>query len=131
MKFSLDHPFKFDWKITDDAADVAIVSDLIMSCKIKGLANVTDLLQSQSVHGLVIINKNSQPATLFQHFPILTAVNCHENLLITVSQPWTEEAFFIPKSDIDQERWNRLKEIGKINLPIPPTVKYAPVRPQC
>lgn len=131
MKFSLDHPYKYDWKITDAASDIALLTDLVRSCNVKGVAAVTDLLQSESVLGIVIVNKNSQPATLFQHLPVLTLLNCDQNLLVAVSQSWEEEVFFIPKSDIDKSRWGRLEEIGEIQIPISSRVSYVPVRPQC
>jgi hypothetical protein len=124
MKFSLDHPYKYDWKITCEPLDISYLSDLIKACKVKGLANVTNLLQSQQVLGIVIVNKNSQPATLFQHFPILTVLNCDSNLLVTVSQTWEEEAYFVPKSMIDDVGWSRLTLIGKISLPLPSRVTY-------
>ena len=96
MKFSLDHPYKYEWTIIQDANDLSILSDLIKECSIKGLANVTDILQTRSMHGIVIVNKNSQPGTLFQHLPMLTLLNCNDSLLVTVSQKWQDEVYFIP-----------------------------------
>ena len=131
MKFSLHHPYKYDWTIINDASVLSVLSDLVRSSTIKGLSSVTDLLQSRSMHGIVIINKNSEPSTLFQHFPILTFLNCNQSLLVSVSQPWSEEVYFIPRSEINDSNWKTIEEIGKIKLPIASQLSFVPIKPQC
>ena len=127
MKFSLDHPYKYNWAIIKDPHILSILSDLKNQSSVKGLADVTNHLQCNQTKGLLIVNKNAEAASLFQHFPILTFLNNSDNLLCAVSEGWPELAYFILDTDIDGQSWIKLQELGKISLPIGAQVKYVPI----